>query len=851
MPSGRRRILVAEIVASLPPPIAIATFSDGTVTKTATGWTGPGLASNWPSTILLSSGQYYWETIVSWTANGDALTGFFGNQNGFGNGAVPLGSQQQTGNFDVRSVGIGKSGIAAPSGVSVGAIASGSKIRSWLDMDAKIYRVAVNDGPWVVIASLDNDSWPYYVDDSVVHYYDTVQPGASLYNQTEFGVDTSTVTENFGATPFTYAVPDGVSQGVIGPNGSATPVNINLSSETVDGDGFFYDSRIAGDESSDVEMERQASCYVWNSDSVSRRGKLVVINADGALDIWTSYAWRDAIVTLKSGYNGDDISDFTVWSVNRVDSIVFTDNLRVEINLADPLVLLDKALQDQFYPSDQPNAQIVGKPLPIVYGAPLYCTGIRLNTSDLYLDYQLTDTISSLDSITYIYDNGDVFWGPDDPFTPHAAITDANGGDFLTWASRPAVPSGNQTTPLNWQAYTPFTTTDAFIEASGGGCRMLSSHQAATVMYHNVNLRDNTRYQITFNVVAIPVPGDFYLVAGPVSVPVPVTATGAVTMTLDTNGVHRLHLMLDGTPVDISIRNLRASAIQVIDWNYYIFGYGFNVGFTLANKPAGKIVANPVNSLNNLSDIISDANERLQIPDVGLLPGIDMDSVSAIQSAAPYTVAKYLTEPATALAHLKDVIDTWCGWITSNLQGQIVFGRVAPPGNTPVLTLDDTNVVDEIVISDDLAKGLTLTLTGGRNNSPHSDNDIADSVSDDLKSTLMSEMTLSCIGAPALTEGAVSAAYAQAILAPAKQTLIQVKSQLQAEANRIATIWRTNRKFYNLVAILDATQADTLEPGQTVRVVWPRYGLDAGKNLLVVGVQSRFFSRRVNLTLWG
>mgnify|MGYP000311774915 CR=1 FL=1 len=132
----------------------------------------------------------------------------------------------------------------------------------------------------------------------------------------------------------------------------------------------------------------------------------------------------------------------------------------------------------------------------------------------------------------------------------------------------------------------------------------------------------------------------------------------------------------------------------------------------------------------------------------------------------------------------------------------------------------------------------------------HTDGEIVSGVPEDLATALQTEWGITVEGASSASEP-VSSAYAAAISAPAKGLPIRLREHLQALANRIATLWRPTRNFYQLTAILDATDADALEPGDTVQLVWPRWGLDAGKNLLVVGVRSRFFSRRVELKLWG
>lgn len=832
----RRRILLAEIVAKVPQASVPATFAGGVLTKSVTGYTGPGAASNWLSTIEVSAGQWYWETTITYTGTGNPIVGIAGA----GNGAVPFG-QPQVGSGIVMSAGIGRSGTAAPSGVSVGGtIASGSIIRSWLDMDAKVYRVAVNGGPWVVIASLDT-WWPQYLTPAVVPApFRSLAVGISLLGPDAGG--SSSATANFGASPFAYAVPDGVNPGVYTVP-AAVPISIHLSCSAFATDSLQYDARIAGDNAADVETDRQGSCYVWGSQSVSRRGKLVVINADGALDAWETYEWRDAPVTLLRGYEGDAIGAFSVESVNRVDSIAFTAALRVELTFADPLVLLDRAMQTALYPEDQPNAQLAGKPVPIVYGAPMYCTAARLDTSALVRDHQLHDGVGvPLLRIESIYDRGDLFGGPDDPFTAHNAITGGNGGDFTGWAGSPSVPTG-------WTALTPYGAADRFLAGGGGGCRAQSHHNPSTAIQHGVVLNAGERYQITFTAAAVPTPGILTFAAGNVTVPFAAATGGAKTVVIDVVAAAKLEIRLDGTPLDATITTLRAASVQVIDWTYYRTA-GQRTGFTLANTAAGKVVANPVSELHSLLDIVNDVcSTRLALPAAGALPAIDTATVNA--ASAGYILAKYIDSAITALAFLREVMDSHCGWLTSNRLGQIVFGRVTAPSNTAVLTLDQTNVLGEIEATDDLAKGLTIRLSGRRNNSPHADGDLADSVTPAMRVELQTEMTLTRTGAPLLGATAVSAAYVQAVNAPARATLLQLGADLQREANRIATLWRPARKFYSLTALLDASAADSLEPGQTVRVVWSRHGLANGRNLLVVGVRSRFFSRRVDLTLWG
>lgn len=853
--SARKRILLAHVTPSAAGTRVYATWNpadkqadialsgaDLVAEKSTTD------AAAWAcvrATVPMVAGQWYWETKHEHTGSADVVVGIAidGASLSVQIGSLPLNLGS--------AGGPNKSGqcyVAGAVSATTAAVSSGTVVRHWLDCDAWVYRVAVGAGAWVEVGA----------DTGLVQYIAGNGGAYAIAGILRPSGSTVTVTANFGASPFLYTPPSQANAGVWS-QGSPTPQTMYLSSDSFDDGSRQYDARIAGDAAGDVEIERAGSCYVWGAQSMSRRGKLVVLNGDGGVDGWKDYEWRDALVELYAGYEGDAFGAFTLWSVNRVDSLAFTDALRVELTLADPLSQLDRALQSQLFPADLPNAQAAGKPVPIVYGAPLYCTAVRLDTSPAVRNYQLADTASGVATIADIYDNGDRFGGPDDAFTPHHAVTSVNGGDFGGWSG------GGGSVPQNpayWGHVAFGGVNDKFSNGGAGDMRCQSVHAPAVVLAHTAaTLAAYTRYKIQFTLTLVTHSGILTFRVGSVDVPFTIVPgmTGVKSTTIDTRDAGPLRLVMSGDQIDVKIRELRVDSQQTIDWTYYDLA-GAHVGFTLVNAPCGKVVANPVGSSGDLYAIADDVcNARLAIPNVGLLPGIDLDTALRVGGATVgawptytlYDLAAYIDKPVTALSVLREAADAFCGWITSNRIGQLVFGKVAQPDTLGEITLDDTVIIGEIVVSDDLAKGLTLRLSGRRNNSPHAATDIASSVTDQMRAELQTEMTATVTAAPELGGGAVSAAYVQAINAPARATMLQAIDQLQAEANRVATLWRVPRRFYTVTALLDDAIADGMEPGKTVTLRWPRYGLDAGRQLLVVAVRSRFFSRRVDFTLWG
>lgn len=872
----RRRILLINVMPRVPQPITLCVWSvsdrDAGISVprpslTATKTTMNAAWSCVRGTTAMGAGQWYWETQVSWSGSADFAVGV-------ATAAAVLAVKPGT-DAAGASIGVSKDGAIRWKNAivgNVGAIANGARVRLWLDMDSFRLLIAVNGGAWqtyrIDMAMAAGTATGFFLKPIVGLYWPS---GAA-----------PSATGNFGASPFTYQVPEGVNPGAYV---ESVPIEetLYIGSEGFDHvalvdpglvgvppywdyeNAIRYLARISVD--ADVETEREGGCWVWGGQSVSRPGQVSLVNVDGGLDAWLDYDWRDAPITLLSGYEGDTLADFTVWTETTVDHIESTREGLLILHLADPLALFDRALQPTLYPDNQQNPQAAGQPKGIVIGRPLYCEGVLLDTDPAVRDVQLLDglagipsTSAGLSSIESIYDRGNRFAGPDDPYSYANPITAGGIGSFTTWAPDTA---GIQM-PANWTRVTGFSAADRFQQgAAAGTLRMLSTGQAWTAIYvPNATATHSAgrRYKISFDVTALGKSGQIIFrfdgnAPGMDDVVVPITSTGPVTAILDcTDANYGFQIVIGRTELDCTIDNLKTETVQVIDWTYLVAGAD-RVGFHLTNKAAGKIVANPVGPtyagvvIERLGLVINHIMWRTWIGAgyAGLPP---LWSMTGGFGEANYRIATYERRPRTALSLMREVMDCWCGWIVPTRSGSIGGGRVVDPSKQymPALTLDSTNILDGVSVSDDLAKGLTVRLSGRRNHAVHnSDGDLSSTISPALRAELTTEMTITRTGAPVISSAPVSAAYAQAIGAPAKQTLLQDAADIQAEANRVATLWRPKRQFFAVTALLGASTADALEPGMVVRLNWR----GRSRNLLVVGVRSRFFSRRVDLKLWG
>jgi hypothetical protein len=406
------RVMLVEVQPSMPSaPIdatwnpldkeAAVTLSNENLTATKSVH-----ASSWGcvrSTVSVRSGQWYWETtydLVGATSNiatGVATSGhsLFDMPGQFAGIATAVGGPDRSGQCRLNGV------VTA----SFGAIASGSVVRHWLDLDGMTYKIAINGGAWVEVQSNGSFNGIEYLlstGSGIFPVVGLLRPAGT----------NATCVANFGQNAFAYPVPPGANPGVYIPQ-APEPVSLYLSSHAI-GTGVGetpesqqYDPCILTDQ--DVRNVREAGCWVWGTSTQSKIGRIVVTNVDGSRDIWSDYNWRDAKITIYSGYLGQPRSSFTVWAGTRVNDLTFDDH-RIAINLSDPLSILDAPIQTEVYPITHPIEAEIGNPIPITFGLPFYVTGVRMSPLKIGVDayaWQAHDGLAPLlTGLGTIFDNG-------------------------------------------------------------------------------------------------------------------------------------------------------------------------------------------------------------------------------------------------------------------------------------------------------------------------------------------------------------------------------------------------------------------------------------------------------------
>lgn len=93
--------------------------------------------------------------------------------------------------------------------------------------------------------------------------------------------------------------------------------------------------------------------------------------------------------------------------------------------------------------------------------------------------------------------------------------------------------------------------------------------------------------------------------------------------------------------------------------------------------------------------------------------------------------------------------------------------------------------------------------------------------------------------------GQLSGTYAHARNTTAQSVLLDKGDDIQAEVDRICSLYRTSRRIIRV-----RVQWGSYQLGQIVALNYPRYGLDA-INCMIVKRQRDLVSRTIVLTLWG
>lgn len=796
------------------------------------------------STATMANGRYYWETkptssSASTLASGIAIAGFPLDVQ-IGSNAGSIGIWGNTGNFVFN--GGGYSGV--------GAVASTDVLRHYLDLTVGTYAVQKNagaivqyPGPSLFAPGLKRQSWF----------------AASSTNLSGHGWDFRT--GGTGASVLTYAVPEGYQPLAMAQTWSPTVVRLATEPFVMPNGqvwGFeanqWFDGRIS--RRHDLMIAGEVGCWPLGTSSKGAVGALVLDNADGALDAWQSWRWRNLRVKLIETRRSDlvnvDPNDDNLLWMPVVDRVEPRGN-EMRLIFAEPAAALVRELQttdmgEQSRLDADRTLDVVGEDqdgrlVPLCLGQVDQVSPYNVNPNPAVREYQYAD--GPCMALRAAYDKCDPYdlspsvadvrvtrlsdgfrinpavSGPVGKVTADLLgtgqrgtqrITLVNGGSFDTWGGSPNTPTG-------WTYFTVPNAGNRWVQV-GTTARCLSNGGAVQTLGHATAYTNGAYIEVQFEVLSVTLPGPLYLITDDGLG----TATVVNRFQINGPGLHRAVIKANNTTTL------------------------FRLGLSWGGGGAGDVIDCTIDNLQTWEVTAADTFRRMvdaifvRTPDSG---SVDSTTADLITTEAPWAVGLYADGGITARDALQALLDSFGAWAWTNRFGVWHFGRLREPIGAPALELTIDNVA-RVECALELAKGLTTRAWAVRNYSPTDENSFAGSVSlADRRRWSQPYQVLT--SAP----GIVHPTYAHAQKADPLATLLQTPKGAATEIRRAAEFFRHERFVYRADALLDLSTARNLDLGSVVRLTFPRYDLHAGKKLLVLGRSLEFWGRRVPLLLLG
>lgn len=601
------------------------------------------------------------------------------------------------------------------------------------------------------------------------------------------------------------------------------------------GNVTIWEGRIAIDGDPTFDYSIRFAPMGRNSGSGRGIGDVVVANnaenapsGRRALDAWLEWDVRGEPMTILRGIYGHPVSQAQVMARRMVETINEASANTISISSRDALAAaLDVPWQRSIYGSGVVPS-LAGKSLPTVMGrcnavpmaltnastltydiaddmlqtlSPVYDRGVTLGSGT---GYRIDGTISGIQRLTNPagLQCADVRGG----LLDGAVYVGADIGDFAVWQGSPVAPRGwgrEGNVSNNAQGASFFLSSAAgsavpalnlteWLPPAAGGVRLDLEFAAGGTGTFEVQFLD---------------------AAGAAMSTTSIEPVGRRTLNLTkpANAV-RLRLQM-GSPGSLIVRWVRACAFANISTAFQMLTYA--------------------------------ACYR------GNLPAEAMDQ--ALFSALPDLINNYAMGIATPAGDSRSVASVVDEILTSmgcaafiNADGKFQPIPMRDPATlTPVLALDDSNIIGDVRVDLDQASGLSTRVSAARTHAVHSASDIADSLyatptGRNRAKMLQSEYTITVDGA-----SKPSPMYSFAESAEPVKTALALTAHATRLANRMTAIYSVPRRFYTLTAALDDVTA--LQLGQCVTLK------HAGKtiSLMVLGISGRFADSTANLTLWG
>lgn len=267
-----------------------------------------------------------------------------------------------------------------------------------------------------------------------------------------------------------------------------------------------------------------------------------------------------------------------------------------------------------------------------------------------------------------------------------------------------------------------------------------------------------------------------------------------------------------------------------------------NGRFDLNVAPAGRVTADVTGPLSTAADFFQEICSRIGTA-LGITISVDSSAMSALDSAAPYGLGLWVLGRQNAIEVLDSIAVSVGAWWRFDSLDRFT-AKVADIG-TPTfsLTTDDIQLngvqVEEVIIP------RWRTRLGYHKNWAIQTDGLFAAVAEDDRQRFGVEYDISEVQDPNSPDA--KSVHRLAKDPDIEGTLIVAQADADTECARRQELFGVLRKLFRIKATRRSWQ---IHAGDTVRVTYPRFGLDSGVDMLVLQISKRLDSRFTEFLAW-
>ncbi len=256
--------------------------------------------------------------------------------------------------------------------------------------------------------------------------------------------------------------------------------------------------------------------------------------------------------------------------------------------------------------------------------------------------------------------------------------------------------------------------------------------------------------------------------------------------------------------------------------------------FTLSAKPFGQVTCSvkgdsvggftdrPAQLITRIATQFGNARTRFTSAD------LDTTNINQFDTAHPQCVGIYLDSRTNTLDVMSQLADSVGAAVTVSKEGKLRLHKIQAPQGTPVIEIDEFDMVENsFTVKTRISVVASHKLAYNRNWTPQTDlatgipESHRDQWEEDWKYVIAKDQSVADI-------------YRLFDEPEAIQTLMQIRSEAQFEANRLTDLFKVQRYIYSFQTF---PKLLTLELADVVRLRHPRFGAE-GKLGMVIGMRS-------------